>query len=125
MNLKILKGFRFYWRKYHLPRRDTRNGGREKVQKNNRWTKQEPFRRIPIIWPQRFGVQRSSMQAECDQEKISKSELTSPTKNHPVAIESGIPSRKSINHLKKLSSTTGGTKRSKQSSVGLKRENRA
>ncbi|KAG5878390.1 hypothetical protein JTB14_034727 [Gonioctena quinquepunctata] len=48
------------------------------------------------------------MPAVCDQEEMSKSELTLPTEYSPVALESVIPSRKS-------------PKRSKQSSLGLEK----
>ncbi|KAG5896261.1 hypothetical protein JTB14_033558 [Gonioctena quinquepunctata] len=69
---------------------------------------------VEYLWPQRFGVQRSSMQAVCDQEKMSKSELTLLTENPLVVLESEIPSRKTTKYSEKLSSTTGETKRSKR-----------
>ncbi|KAG5878882.1 hypothetical protein JTB14_005773 [Gonioctena quinquepunctata] len=61
----------------------------------------------------------------CDQEKISKSELTLPTENPPVVLESEILSRKSTKYSEKLSSTKGETKRPKQSSVSLEKEKQA
>ncbi|KAG5875493.1 hypothetical protein JTB14_015105 [Gonioctena quinquepunctata] len=65
------------------------------------------------------------MQAVCDQEKISKSELTLPTENPPVVLESEILSRKSTKYSEKLSSTKRETKRSKQSSVSLEKGKQA
>ncbi|KAG5880512.1 hypothetical protein JTB14_003971 [Gonioctena quinquepunctata] len=65
------------------------------------------------------------MQAVCDQEKMSKSELTLPTENPPVVLESEILSRKSTKYSEELSSTKGETKRSKQSSVSLEKRKQA
>ncbi|KAG5874906.1 hypothetical protein JTB14_028476 [Gonioctena quinquepunctata] len=65
------------------------------------------------------------MQAVCDQEKMSKSELTLPTENPPVVLESELLSRKSTKYSEKLSSTKGETKRSKQSSVSLENRKQA
>ncbi|KAG5890135.1 hypothetical protein JTB14_027802 [Gonioctena quinquepunctata] len=65
------------------------------------------------------------MLAVCDQEKMSKSELTLPTENPPLVLESEILSRKSTKYSEKLSSTKGETKRSKQSSVSLEKRKQA
>ncbi|KAG5874616.1 hypothetical protein JTB14_024074 [Gonioctena quinquepunctata] len=56
---------------------------------------------------------------------MSKSELTPPTENPPVVLESEILSRKSTKYSEKLSSTKGETKRLKQSSGGLEKRKQA